>query len=447
MLEQLKFDHCNHSRDPIVSCALEGVASVIAGIQDVSIVIHSPQGCAATVAAAYDAHETDFTKRKVACTRLFESDIIMGASEKLMDLIRQADKSFGASVLFIVGTCSADIIGENLEGICAEMQPEIKAKLIPVTAGGFRGNSYEGMEMGLAALLPIIKKDQPKKEKTVNLIAPQANLNPTWFADFHWVRDILGKLGVEVQTVFSHDTSMAQIEAAGSASGNLLLSHDTGHGFVQKLEKSHGIPLLLGDLPLPVGVKNTSRWIRALGEQFGAQEAAEKLVEEGEGHVLDVLRRRALMLIPRYRNCKVVLSVDGTIGLGLVRMVFEELEMIPELLLFRSALTPAAREILERELDDLGLKTKVAFAVDGYQIKKAVGEVQVDAMIGSSWEKYIAEEAGIKIAFDLLSPSNREVYVDRPYFGYEGALNILEVFANDWERAFRSKAIDPALCD
>jgi nitrogenase molybdenum-iron protein beta chain len=447
MLEQLKFENCEHSRDPIVSCALEGVASIVAGIRDVSLIIHSPQGCAATVAAAYDAHEMDFTRRKVGCTRLFESDIIMGASQKLEDLIRQADKSFGTGVMFVVGTCSADIIGEDIAGTCSELQEEMTAKLVPVVAGGFRGNSYVGMELGLAALAPVIKKAAERKPRTVNLIAPQANLNPTWFADLRWVREVLTAFGVEVQTVFSHDTDFAAIEGAGVASANLLLSHDTGHGFTQKLEKTHGIPALLADLPLPVGVKNTSRWLRALAAHFGAEEAAERLVKEGESKVLDVLRRRALMLIPRYRNCKVAFSVDGTIGLGLVRMAFEELEMIPELLLFRSDLPPAAREILERELDDMGLHTKIAFGVDGYQIKEALRGVKVDAVIGSSWEKYLAEEAGIKIAFDLLSPSNREVYIDRPYFGYEGALNILEVFANDWERAFRSKAIDPALCD
>ena len=135
MLEQLKFDNCEHSRDPIVSCALEGVACVVAGIRSVSLLIHSPQGCAATVAAAYDIHEMDFTKRKVGCTRLFESDIVMGASQKLEDLIRQSDKTFGTKVIFVVGTCSADIIGEDIEGICMNLQPEIQAKLVPVVAG------------------------------------------------------------------------------------------------------------------------------------------------------------------------------------------------------------------------------------------------------------------------------------------------------------------------
>ncbi len=64
MLHELKFENCDHSRDPLVSCALEGVAGIIAGIKDVAIVIHSPQGCSATVANAYDNHEIDFSNRR-----------------------------------------------------------------------------------------------------------------------------------------------------------------------------------------------------------------------------------------------------------------------------------------------------------------------------------------------------------------------------------------------
>jgi hypothetical protein len=48
----------------------------------------------------------------------------------------------------------------------------------------------------------------------------------------------------------------------------------------------------------------------------------------------------------------------------------------------------------------------------------------VDAVPGSAWERYIAESAGIKIAFDVLTPTNKDIYVDRSYFGYEGMLNI-----------------------
>jgi light-independent protochlorophyllide reductase B subunit len=440
MYDELSFEHCEHSKDPILGCALEGVASVAAGIKDVSIVIHSPQGCASTVAAAFDAHEIDFTKRKVGCTRLFETDIIMGASEKLAGLIKEADCSFETQVMFVVGTCAADIIGEDIEGLCSQLQPEICATLIPIMAGGFRGNSYDGIDLGLKALMPFIAKDRPKVVRSVNLIAPQANLNPTWGADLQWVKETLSYFNIKVQTVLPHHISLVELAEAGRASASILLSHDVGSEFGEKLQETHGIPLILADIPLPVGLKNTARWLRALGTYFDGEEQAESLIKQGEARVADILRRRALMIIPRYRNCRIAVSADATIGIGLARLLFEELEMIPELFLIR-ANRPTARRILERELHGLGINPKLAYGVDGYQIKQALQQIEVDAVLGSAWEKYMAEELGIKLAFDVFAPSNKDIYIDRAYFGYEGMLNILETIGNDWERAFRSKAI------
>lgn len=443
--EQLTFDNCDRSKDPIVGCALEGIANMVAGIKDVSIVIHSPQGCASTVAAGYDHHEVDFTKRKVGCTRLFESDIVMGASEKLKGLIKEADQSFHAKVMFVVGTCAADIIGEDIEGLCNNLQPEVNAKLVPILAGGFRGNAYDGLEMGLEALLPFIKKRQTnrrgKKPRIVNIIAPQANINPTWWADLQWIKQTLKSLRIKVQTVISHGTSFAELEQAGEATANILLSHDVGYKFAQKMQQTHDIPLILNDIPLPIGVKNTTRWLQALAAHFKIEEKkVEPLIRQGEEMVVDTLRRRALMIIPRYRNCRVAVSADATLGIGLVRMLFEELEMIPEVLLFRSAMRES-RSILEQELQSMGISPRLVFSADGYQIKQALREVDTDAVLGSAWEKYMAEELGIRIAFDVFSPTNRETYLDKPYFGYEGMINMMEVIANDWDRAFRSKHI------
>ncbi len=441
MYDELKFEHCNHSRDPVLGCALEGVASVAAGINDVSIVIHSPQGCAATVANAFDTHEIDFTKRKVGCTRLFETDIIMGAGEKLENLIREADKSFNRSVMFVVGTCAADIIGEDIEGLCRNLQPEVNARLIPVLAGGFRGTSYDGINLGLKALAPFIQKGHGSDTCSMNIIAPHASINPTWMADMKWVGDVMGSLGIKVQTVLPHNSSIEELKFFGEASANILLSHDAGAAFAKKIQEEKSIPLILGDIPLPIGLRNTARWIRSIGAYFDKEADAEEIIRAGEEKVADVLRRRALMIIPRYRNLRVAVSADATFGIGLLRMLFEELEMIPELVLIRSD-NYEARKILEREAQSLGISPTVAFGTDGYQIKKALEDSGVDAVIGSSWEKYMAEELGLKIAFDLFAPTNRDVYLDKAYMGYDGMLNMLEIMGNDWERAFRSKEIE-----
>jgi len=440
MYDELKFDNCAHSSDPLVGCALEGVASVFAGIRGATVVIHSPQGCAATVAAAFDQHEVDFTKRKIACTRLFESDIVMGATRKLEDLIRQSDAKFGNPVLFVVGTCAADIIGEDLDGICRNLQPEIKGKLIPVTAGGFRGDAYAGIEMGLEALLPFVKKSETKIPNSVNLIAPHASVNPTWWADLDWIQGLLEEFGIKVVSRIVRDTTLADLDKAGEASANILLSHDAGYGFAKKFERLHGVPLILSDIPLPVGLGNTSRWLKALASHFGAEGLADFMIQNGEEKVADILRRRALMMIPRYRNCRVAVSGDATFAISSLRMLFQELEMIPEAVLVRSK-SKEARALLAKECADLGISPKIVFGADGYKIQQVLKDIPVDAVLGSAWETYMAKEEGIRIAFDAFTPTNRDVYVDRAYFGYDGMVNLLEIIGNDWERALRSRDI------
>jgi nitrogenase molybdenum-iron protein alpha/beta subunit len=89
----------------------------------------------------------------------------------------------------------------------------------------------------------------------------------------------------------------------------------------------------------------------------------------------------------------------------------------------------------------LHISPPVAFGVDGYKVKQALAASNVDAVFGSTWEKYLAEEIGTKVAFDLLQPTNRTFYRDSAYFGYDGMINMLEIVANYWEAAFRSKAI------
>lgn len=431
----------NNSRDPVHSCALEGVVNIVGGIEDVSIVIHSPQGCAATVAQALDKLEIDFTKRKVGCTRLFETDIILGASEKLKKVIREAHESFRTSVMFIIGTCSSDIIGEDLEAVCREMEEEINCKLISINAGGFRGNNYEGMNMALDALYPLIQKKSFNVANTVNLIAPQSSINPTWQADLVWVKSVLAEMNILVNTTFCYGTNLSDIINSATASANLLLSKEVGLEFCKKMEKNFGVPTLCANINSPIGFAQTADWLMEIAKFFGKEQIAQKIIKREEDRVLDVLRKRAMMMIPRYRNCKCVLVGDSTICNSLLKFVFEDLEMIPQAIVLKYS-TPQGEELLKKELDKLNLDTKIILNADGFDIKDAIKNIDTDMVIGSAWEKYLCEEFDVKIAVDLFEPTNRITYINKAFLGYDGMLNILECIAADWEYAFRSKKID-----
>ena len=114
--------------------------------------------------------------------------------------------------------------------------------------------------------------------------------------------------------------------------------------------------------------------------------------------------------------------------------------MRTDVILIRSG-NKYSKKLLKRELESKNLSPLVAFEADGYVIKQALASAKVDAVLGSSWEHYISQETDINLAFALLTPTNRDIYLDKAYLGYEGRFNMLEVLGNDGERQFRSRSI------
>jgi|GEM_PF-5286931 len=45
----------------------------------------------------------------------------MGATEKLRGMTKETDQSFDAKEMFVVGTCAAVIIGEDITGLCYQI--------------------------------------------------------------------------------------------------------------------------------------------------------------------------------------------------------------------------------------------------------------------------------------------------------------------------------------
>jgi len=129
---------------------------------------------------------------------------------------------------------------------------------------------------------------------------------------------------------------------------------------------------------------------------------------------------------------------DATLGVPLVRMAAEDLEMEPVVVGLRSK-HPRALALLEKEAGALGVSPLIIPGMDVYQAKRSLAEHRPDAVLGSNIEKHFARELGIQYSFRVAYPESRFRMTDRAYFGYTGFLNLVEVMQNDWWDAFRSK--------
>ena len=423
--------------DPYLRCALYGAAQVALGVKGCCVLAHSPQGCYQLVNAAFGWQGADYTETFTLCTKLCEEEIVHGGEELLKRTIREA-RELRAPLLFVLSSCGPEIVGDDVEAVCEDMQNEVDFKLVPVRCAGFRGDQNDGADMAFEAILKSLVTGEAKKVPgSVCIVAPHANGNPTWYGDLAWVKRMLAELGASQVFTLTHDTPVADIPKIASAEYSLLLSHDAGQKAVDYLTGHFGIQQLCRDLPFPIGFTNTRRWLAGLGDCFGRADVAEKMVADGEKRVVEQCRRKGLEQFFMHHASSSIVA-DATVGIPLLRFITEDLEMITGLVCLRSCL-PSARAVLDAEIKSLGLDCRVIDHSDVYQARQAIGETRPQVVFGSNIERHAVEAFDIPWVFRIVNPESRFRTIDREYFGYTGMLNLIEVIENEWLDRNRSR--------
>jgi len=438
--------------DPYLRCALYGAAQTALGVTGCCVLSHSPQGCYQLVDTAFGWQDADYTETLTLCTKLCEDEIVHGGEETLARTILEA-RELNAPILFVVTACGPEIVGDDIVAVCEEMRSQVDFQIVPILCAGFRGDQNRGIDIALETMLKHLVSgsvgDRPQPggqhatrntqhvPRTVCLIAPHANANPTWMGDLAWVKEVLAHMGAQVIATLTHDTALSEFQNVPLAEACLVLSHDAGQKAAETLAERYGIEQWCAGLPLPIGFTNTRNWLAQLGHRLGAEEEADRLIVQGETLVVEACRRKGLEQSAMHRAPAAIVA-DATVGIPLVRFITEDLEMVPTLVCLRSG-QAGAGEMLERELADLGLNVKVVYNTDVYRAKMALGEARPEMVLGSNIERHAVEELGIPFVFRLVNPISRFRMVDRAYFGYVGMLNLIESIQNDWWDRYRSR--------
>ena len=425
--------------DPYLRCALYGAAQTALGVTGCCLLSHSPQGCYQLVEAAFGWQNADYTETLTLCTKLCEDEIVHGGEEMLARTILEAQE-LDVPIMFVITACGPEIVGDDVLAVCEDISSQVSFQIVPIQCAGFRGDQNQGVDIALDTMLKQLVTgdgDGQRIPRSVCLIAPHANANPTWMGDLAWVKGVLAQMGATVTATLTHDTALSDFQMVSLTEGCIVLSHDAGQKAADYLAERYGIEQWCRGLPLPIGFTNTRNWLTELGKRLGAQEVANRLIAEGETMVVEVCRRKWLEQSAMHRAPAAIVA-DATLGIPLLRLITEDLEMIPGLVCLRSGQT-GTKEMLERELGELGLSAKVVYNADVYQSKMALAEVKPEMVFGSNIERHAVEELDIPFVFQLVNPMARFRIIDREYFGYVGMLNLIESIQNDWLDRYRSK--------
>lgn len=276
--------NCERKFQQTSGCMLNFYLAVrVTSIRDAVTIFHAPVGCSSSALgyrelfrgippalgrpAQYDLHWMT--------TNLTEKDVVYGAGDKLRKAILEAEQRYSPKAIFILTSCTSGIIGEDIEGVVGEIQPEVKARIVPVHCEGVRSRlvqtGYDALWHGI--LKYLVKKPEKKQPDLVNVASM---LSYTW-QDRLEIKRLLNKVGLRPNFIPEFAT-VEQFEQLSEAAVTAPLCPTYTDYLSRGLEQQYGVPFFL--YPSPMGIANTDEWLRQIGRHTGKEAEIEKLIAE-----------------------------------------------------------------------------------------------------------------------------------------------------------------------
>lgn len=318
-------------------CLLLPALAMLNSLPDNVVLLHSALGCGscthsqnANVRMGSNVRWGKVKDGIWLSTALDETDVISGGESKLEQAIIEADRRYRPATIAIVAGCVPGIIGDDIDGVALKIQPQVSATLLPIHCEGFKtkiwATAYDAVyhaigrnllrERGLIEPKPeaelSVLREQEKLSRTVNLM----NVSSMGRIDELELERLLTSLGLEVNIfpVFSHPDSFIKSTRA-ALSISTCPTHDDY--FLGYLEERFKVPFLLQHMP--VGIENTSLWLRDIAKEFGFQEQAELLIAAEEAELKTALEE----FRPLFKGKKVFVSAGEFRALATARLLQE----------------------------------------------------------------------------------------------------------------------------
>lgn len=278
--------------EPLHGCASNGAMTMSSNLKDAVILAHSPKSCTylsiQTISSA--GRRTLFERGNilpsslipnVLSTDMSETDMVFGGSENLLSKVKSVLNSKSPPpAIVIVSSCPSGIIGDDIDDALS-LSTE-RTKIVTVKAeGNLTGDYLQGMLMAYTSLAKqIIDRSVEKRERTVNIVFEKVVARNTEM-NFQRLKTFLSRMNISVNCRFLCNTSYASLRDFCSAELNLLAYRDyTGKILKDFFIKEYGVSFF--EKQFPIGFKETSDWLLALGKHFDASDEAKSIISENE---------------------------------------------------------------------------------------------------------------------------------------------------------------------
>lgn len=258
--------------------------TALVSMEDSVLIAHAPQGCVGCVEGMFadlyrvgQIHrgERRIKNAKIMCTNLDKNSVIFGGEKKLRQTIALAVERYNPKLIFIFSSCSAGIIGDDIDAIAADVQKDYEALIVPIHCEGFKSKvCASGYDAAFIAINKYIikNKKQEKQENLINLFAP-----PTIsYADQLEMERMLGLLGLEVNYIPFY-SSLEKLQKIPAAIASTAICKVFADEFMIELEQDYGIPY--SHTVMPIGIRNTNKWFLGIAKTVGKEKEAQQIID------------------------------------------------------------------------------------------------------------------------------------------------------------------------
>ena len=286
-------------------CTLSGISSGLIRMPgDFAVVIHGEHECASCF------HHVGPSVDRFFCVGLNEADFTSGETrDKLEECLELVVKDVDPKVVFVLGACPVEIIGDRFETTVEKVSEKTGTPMVSLHTSGLKVGSQAAMldwMFETLAGLPQVERANiswvsseehfnnvrpeqesgrtPPKERMLNLLGMpdwRRGTVPEWFSVFSGAG-----LGVIANIPFGGDLNTWR--SVGHARATFVADRRLYPRLFSVLE-SYDQEVI--EVPLPIGVKQTDQFYRIIGETFGVHDQIQEIVAESRAAAIEELEK------------------------------------------------------------------------------------------------------------------------------------------------------------
>ncbi|HEX3014071.1 MAG TPA: nitrogenase component 1 [Methanobacterium sp.] len=417
---------------PRYSCSLAGAYGTALGINGGVPILHSGAGCGigqlfGTLYAGGQAAGGNEGGTSTPCSCLVEEHVIFGGEEKLRNLIQSTTEIFNGELFVVISGCVPSLIGDDVDAVVGEFRD--KLPIVHVKAPGFSGNSYEGYELFLEAVIDQLLTPKTKQKKLVNILGVVPYNHVFWKGELTAVKKLLADIGIEANVIFTEPNGLESIDKIPAAEYNIVLSPWNGHRAAKKLEDKFGIPFV--SFPgVPVGAKQTGEFLRTVAEKLDlSSDKVEEYIKREEKWSYRYLEYPGDAIILVRPHSYFAVAADSNTAVSITKFLTNEIGYLPDIIQITDNPPVEYRDKIVQEIRD-NIDTVVipdiVFEADTYKIRKNLEDRPFLFLFSSSLEAPTAMEDFAALHISAAFPIYNKSILVHNYACYEGGLRLVE---------------------